>query len=39
MKAFGTMAEDTGMDCPRLEYSAKAVMSQLFCCLGEVGGV
>jgi len=39
MKAFGTMAEDTGTDCPRQGYSAKAVVSQLCCCLGETGGV
>jgi len=38
MKAFGMMAEDTGMDCPRLGHSAKAVVSQFCCCLGEVGG-
>jgi len=30
MKAFGTMAEDTGVACPRLGHSAKAVVSQ-FC--------
>jgi len=39
VKAFGTTAEDTGMDCPRLGHSAKPVVSQLCCCLGEVGGV
>ena len=39
MKAFGTVAEDTGVDCPRLGHSAKAVVSEFCCCLGEVGGV
>jgi len=39
MKAFGTMAENAGMDCPRLGHSAKAVVPQFCCCLAEVGGV
>jgi len=38
-RRFGTVAEDTGMDCLRLGHFAKAVVSQLCCRLDEVGGV
>jgi len=38
-KAYGTTAEGTRAGCPRLGHSAKPLVPQLCCCLGEVGGV